>query len=247
MRVFLIDAENVNIEFFIKSNKFDKSDKFYIVGYSNLKFSIDVLKFLQDREFFVYEFKNPSENYADKVIFTILGYIMNEPKFSHFYIVSNDNIFVNLGFTERLFGKKVENIKFSNSTSLVKTTPKNEPKKEIKKELSMDEIYKNNIEDIEILRESYPKNDEFHNALVKLFGMEIGKELYKISKNSVKQEDKNEAFYQQNRAKIDEILDQISGLKDTHNALVKEFGENGRELYIYLKEENKLYFKKGDL
>lgn len=241
MRVFLIDAENVNIEFFIKSNKFDKSDKFYIVGYSNLKFSIDVLKFLQDREFFVYEFKNPSENYADKVIFTILGYIMNEPKFSHFYIVSNDNIFVNLGFTERLFGKKVENIKFSNSTSLVKVTTKNSPKpQKTENEPNIDEIYKNNIEDIEILRQSHPKNDEFHNALVKLFGMEVGKRLYKISKNSNKQKDKSESFYQKNRVAIDEILKQNSTLEDTHNALVKEFGEDGREIYMYLKKENKL-------
>ncbi|QKF65265.1 hypothetical protein [Campylobacter corcagiensis] len=237
MRVFLIDAENVNIEFFIKSREFKKSDKFYIVVYNSLKFSIDVLKFLQDREFFVYEFKNPSENYADKIIFTILGYIMNDPKFSHFYIVSNDHIFVNLGFTERLFGKKVENIKFSNSTSLVATKSSFEPKKA---EPNIDEIYKNNIEDIEILRQSYPKNDEFHNALVKLFGMDIGKNLYKISKNTTK--DKNEIFYQKNRAKIDEILKQNNNLKDTHNALVKEFGEVGKELYNYLKN-SKVFLK----
>lgn len=242
MNVYLIDIENVNLELFLKSRKFTKDDKFCLVGNSNLKFNINVLKFFEDKEYKVYFFNDANKNYADKILFTILGSIIEKEnlKNAKFYIVSNDNIFVNLDFTERLFGKKVENIKFSNSTSLVKTTPKNEPKKEIKKELSIDEIYKNNIEDIEILKESYPKNDEFHNALVKLFGMEIGKELYKISKNSVKQEDKNEAFYQQNRAKIDEILDQISGLKDTHNALVKEFGENGRELYMYLKNNNKL-------
>lgn len=258
MRVYLIDAENINLEMFIKSREFEIDDKFYLVGYSSLKFGIDVLKFLQDREYFVYKFDNPSDNYADKIIFTILGYIMNDSKFSEFFIVSNDGIFVNLAYTEKFFGKRVENIKFSNSTSLVKATHKKEivevKKDEIKPNLqnplSIKEIYEKNIEDIEILRHSYPKNDEFHNSLVKLFGMEIGKELYKISKskntdeikinNTTKPKDKNELFYEKNRAKIDEILKENESLLDIHNNLLMEFGEDGKGLYKFLKESKKI-------
>lgn len=42
MSIYLIDIENVNLELFLKSKKFEKTDKFYLVGNSNLKFSMSV-------------------------------------------------------------------------------------------------------------------------------------------------------------------------------------------------------------
>lgn len=73
MRVFLIDAENVNFELFIKSREFKDDDAFYIVGNETLKFSLYTLKFLQDKRFKIYYFSGADKNYADKIIFTILG------------------------------------------------------------------------------------------------------------------------------------------------------------------------------
>ena len=45
MSIYLIDIENVNLELFLKSKNFEKTDKFYLVGNSNLKFSMSVLEF----------------------------------------------------------------------------------------------------------------------------------------------------------------------------------------------------------
>lgn len=47
MSIYLIDIENVNLELFLKSKNFEKTDKFYLVDNSNLKFSMFVLEFLK--------------------------------------------------------------------------------------------------------------------------------------------------------------------------------------------------------
>ena len=185
MNVFLIDIENVNLELFLKSREFNKSDKFCLVGNSNLKFNINVLKFLEDKEYRVYFFNDANKNYADKILFTILGSIINKEKFkdAKFYIVSNDGIFSELAYTQNLFNTKVENIKFDNSqtTALVKIK---EDKEETKKdELDIQSICLKNQKEILSLKYTYANLLDFHNALVQKFGMEVGKKIYKFMKD----------------------------------------------------------------
>ena len=81
MSIYLIDIENVNLELFLKSKKFEKTDKFYLVGNSNLKFSMSVLEFFEDIEYKIYHFNSADKNYADKILFTILGSILNRPEY----------------------------------------------------------------------------------------------------------------------------------------------------------------------
>ncbi|MCZ6134754.1 hypothetical protein [Campylobacter ureolyticus] len=57
MSIYLIDIENVNLELFLKSKNFEKTDKFYLVGNSNLKFSMFVLEFFEDVKYKIYHFK----------------------------------------------------------------------------------------------------------------------------------------------------------------------------------------------
>ncbi|MCI6988220.1 MAG: hypothetical protein MR902_01430 [Campylobacter sp.] len=182
MRVFLIDAENVNFELFIKSREFKDDDAFYIVGNETLKFSLYTLKFLQDKRFKIYYFSGADKNYADKIIFTILGAVIGKDEFrrAKFYIVSNDSIFAFLDYTEILFDKKVENIKFTNSLNLT-------PAKLVSfnKEFDIKNIYKKYEIDIKALKSDNSQMGDLHNALVKKFGMQIGKELYKFIKSGI--------------------------------------------------------------
>ena len=88
MRAFLIDAENVNIEQFFSISGFEKDDKFYIIGNTTLKFSTKILQFLQEHKYKIYTFDTPRKDYADKMIFTILGAILNDDEIHEFLIIS---------------------------------------------------------------------------------------------------------------------------------------------------------------
>ncbi|MCR8699143.1 hypothetical protein [Campylobacter ureolyticus] len=180
MSIYLIDIENVNLELFLKSKNFEKTDKFYLVGNSNLKFSMSVLEFFEDIEYKIYHFNSADKNYADKILFTILGSILNRPEYVNdkIYMVSNDNIFEELEYTENLFKKKVINLKFLNSTRKVLVKTNNNENLEIKN------IYEKNKFDIKNLSNSYKNNGDFHNALVKKYGMQIGKNIYKFMKDN---------------------------------------------------------------
>lgn len=188
MNVYLIDIENVNLELFLKSRKFTKDDKFCLVGNSNLKFNINVLKFFEDKEYKVYFFNDANKNYADKILFTILGSIIEKEnlKNAKFYMVSNDNIFSELKYTENLFNTKVENIKFDNSQSTALTKIKDDKKEENIEKFDIENLCFNHQKEILSLRYSYDDLGEFHNELVKKFGMEIGKKIYKFMKENNK-------------------------------------------------------------
>ena len=120
MRAFLIDAENVNIEQFFSISGFEKDDKFYIIGNTTLKFSTKILQFLQEHKYKIYTFDTPRKDYADKMIFTILGAILNDDEIHEFLIISNDKIFENLDFVGEIFNKKIKNIKLHQKSSVIK-------------------------------------------------------------------------------------------------------------------------------
>lgn len=85
-----------------------------------------------------------------------------------------------MDYTEILFDKKVENIKFTNSLNLT-------PAKLVSfnKEFDIKNIYKKYEIDIKALKSDNPQMGDLHNALVKKFGMQIGKELYKFIKSGI--------------------------------------------------------------
>ncbi|MCZ6133466.1 hypothetical protein O6B42_06165 [Campylobacter ureolyticus] len=234
MSIYLIDIENVNLELFLKSKKFEKTDKFYLVGNSNLKFSMFVLEFFEDIEYKIYHFNSADKNYADKILFTILGSILNRPKCVNdkIYMVSNDNIFSSLKYTKKLFNKNVENIKFNNSTSLV-------PAK--KKDLivvkdTIDNLYRLNREKIKKILINTDKNLDFHNGLVKEFGKD-GIELYRFIKNYDSSFDPM-IFYIQKRLDIDIIIQAYKYEKEIKYFLVDRFFNDGEKLFEFLKEIN---------
>ncbi|MCZ6162039.1 hypothetical protein [Campylobacter ureolyticus] len=250
MSIYLIDIENVNLELFLKSKNFEKTDKFYLVGNSNLKFSMFVLEFFEDVKYKIYHFNSADKNYADKnyadknyadknyadkILFTILGSILNRPKYVNdkIYMVSNDSIFSSLKYTKKLFNKNVENIKFNNSTSLV-------PEK--KKDLivvkdTIDNLYRINKEKIKKILIKTDKNSDFHNGLVKEFGKDDGIELYRFIKNYDSGFDPM-IFYVQKRLDIDIIIQAHKDEKDIKYFLVDKFFNDGEKLFEFLKGIN---------
>lgn len=183
MSVFLIDLENVNLELFLKSRKFSSQDKFYLVGISSLKFAASVLEFLADKEYKFYSFNDAKKDYADKIILTILGSLLEKFKNENFFIVSNDGIFSELDFTKNIFSKKVENIKFNNHTT--KETPVLKPQTETENK-NIEILYNKNLAKIDEIWNKYKNFRDFHNNLVKEFGLEMGKNLYKFAKTTKK-------------------------------------------------------------
>ncbi len=236
MNIYLIDIENVNLELFLKSKKFEKTDKFYLVGNSNLKFSMSVLEFFEDIEYKIYHFNSADKNYADKILFTILGSILNRPEYVNdkIYMVSNDNIFSSLRYTKKLFNKNVENIKFDNSTSLVPVKKKD--LMIVKDDATIDNLYRINKEKIKKILIKTDKNSDFHNELVKEFNKD-GIELYRFIKNYDSSFDPM-IFYVQKRLDIDIIIQAYKDEKDIKYFLVDKFFNDGEKLFEFLKEIN---------
>ena len=177
MRAFLIDSENVNFDNFIKSQKFKKKDTFFIVGNATLKFSLMALEFLQQRHVKFYDFNEPSKDYADKIILTLLGFLLAQKHFNKCFIVSNDNIFSKLNFTQEFFGKRVRIIKINNEH-----TPKIASKTDYHIQL-----FEKNAEFIRDLRLKSRNLGEFHRALQKHFKIH-GTLIYKYLKDYHKEE-----------------------------------------------------------
>lgn len=178
MRFFLIDAENVNFDNFIKQRTFKKKDRFYIIGNSTLKFSLFTLRFLQDKKVKFYDFNECSKDYADKIILTMLGFLLAQKKFKKCFIVSNDKIFSRLEFTKDLYKKRVKVL-----------SPSNEKIKKIQKSAYHIQLFEKNQQFIKDLREESINLGEFHRLLQKHFKIH-GTLIYKYLK-----QEKNEEFF----------------------------------------------------
>lgn len=253
MRAFLIDAENVNIEQFFSISGFEKDDKFYIIGNTTLKFSTKILQFLQERKYKIYTFETPRKDYADKMIFTILGAILNDDEIHEFLIISNDKIFENLDFVEEIFNKKIKNIKFQpnqttqkSGTNLAQITPKIECNKNdsnTKLALTNIEIFiKQNQFTIDLLRNLSSNKQNFHTHLVQKFGKEKGREIYifmrdsdKIGENFSEIESKICEFCKEKSDEISKLTQNAADRSSLHNLLVQKYGEIGKKLYKILK------------
>lgn len=177
MRAFLIDSENVNFDNFIKQKRFKKSDNFFIVGNATLKFSLMVLEFLQDKKVKFYDFNEPSKDYADKIILTLLGYLLAQKRFKKCFIVSNDNIFSKLNFTREIFGKKVK---------ILKVTNEHLPKIALKSDYHI-QLFEKNAEFIRDLRAQSANLGDFHRSLQQHFKIH-GTLIYKYLKDYHKDE-----------------------------------------------------------
>ena len=177
MRAFLIDSENVNFDNFIRSQKFKKKDNFFIVGNATLKFSLMALEFLHKRRVKFYNFNEVSKDYADKIILTLLGFLLAQKKLEKCFIVSNDNIFNKLGFTEEFFGKKIRIIKINNEQA---------PRLDVKPDYHI-QLFDDNVEFIKELRLKSRNLGEFHRALQRHFKIH-GTSIYHYLKNTHKEE-----------------------------------------------------------
>ena len=177
MRAFLIDSENVNFDNFIKRKRFKKNDNFFLVGNTTLKFSLMTLEFLQDKNVKFYDFNEPSKDYADKIILTLLGFLLAQKKFKKCFIVSNDNIFSKLNFTQEIFGKKVK---------ILKITNEHLPKIALKSDYHI-QLFEKNAEFIRNLRAQSVNLGDFHRALQKHFKIH-GTLIYKYLKDNHKDE-----------------------------------------------------------
>ena len=177
MRAFLIDSENVNFDNFIKRGRFKKKDNFFIVGNATLKFSLMALDFLQGRRVKFYDFNEPSKDYADKIILTLLGFLLAQKRFKKCLIVSNDNIFSKLNFTREFFGKSVKIVKINNEHT---------PKIAAKTDYHI-QLFEKNAEFIRDLRLKARNLGEFHRALQKHFKIH-GTLIYKYLKDYHKDE-----------------------------------------------------------
>lgn len=253
MRAFLIDAENVNIEQFFSISGFEKDDKFYIIGNTTLKFSTKILQFLQERKYKIYTFETPRKDYADKMIFTILGAILNDDEIHEFLIISNDKIFENLDFVEEIFNKKIKNIKFQpnqttqkSGTNLAQIKPKIECNKNdsnTKLALTNIEIFiKQNQFMIDLLRNLSINKQNFHTHLVQKFGKEKGREIYifmrdsdKIGENFIEIESEICEFCKEKSDEISKLKQSAADRLSLHNLLVQKYGEIGKKLYKILK------------
>lgn len=177
MRVFLIDSENINFDNFIKSTNFKKKDHFYIVGNATLKFSLFTLEFLQKRKKVKFiSFNEPSKDYADKIILTMLGFLLAKKKFKKCIIISNDNIFSKLDFTDKFAKKEVQILKVDNN----KITPAKEQEYHI-------DLFKKNQDLITSLRQQSKTLHEFHAALQKHFKIH-GTLIYRYLKQNYAEE-----------------------------------------------------------
>lgn len=177
MRAFLIDSENVNFDNFIKQKKFKKDDHFFIVGNATLKFSLMSLEFLQGKKVKFYDFNEPSKDYADKIILTLLGFLLAQKKFKKCFIVSNDNIFSKLHFTKEFFDKAVKIIKVNNEHM---------PRLSVKPDYHI-QLFEKNEDFIKKLRAQSKNLGEFHRALQKHFKIQ-GTLIYKYLKDTHKEE-----------------------------------------------------------
>lgn len=99
MRCFILDAENImpNI-FFTKDANFKKDDIFFIVGNKNISINLEALSILKKYSYKIHcfgktETSTKKDDYADKLIFALLGKYDNNPNIDEFFIVSNDAIF----------------------------------------------------------------------------------------------------------------------------------------------------------
>lgn len=156
LRVFLIDAENVNLHTFIKNTSFKKDDKFYIVGNSTLKYSLSCLDFLRQRKVKIYDFNEPSKDYADKVILSLIGKFLSKKKVKKCIIVSNDNIFENLNFVKEIYKKEVKILKMND-------------KENAKKKSYHIALFEKNQAQIAQLRQKSKDLGEFHRKLQKAY------------------------------------------------------------------------------
>lgn len=190
MRAFLIDSENVNFDNFIKANKFKKKDHFYIVGNATLKFSLFALKFLQGRKVKFYDFNEPSKDYADKIILTLLGFLLAQKKFKKCLIVSNDNIFAKHNFTRDFFGNAVKIVKINNEQS---------PKITLKSDYHI-QLYEKNEAFIKNLHAQSRNLGDFHRALQKHYKIH-GTLIYKY----LKENRKDEYFTPQKRSQVPQL------------------------------------------
>lgn len=215
MRAFLIDSENVNFDNFIKANKFKKKDHFYIVGNATLKFSLFALKFLQGRKVKFYDFNEPSKDYADKIILTLLGFLLAQKKFKKCLIVSNDNIFAKHNFTRDFFGNAVKIVKINNEQS---------PKITLKSDYHI-QLYEKNEAFIKNLHAQSRNLGDFHRALQKHYKIH-GTLIYKY----LKENRKDEYFTPQKRSQVPQLAHspRLLMLKNERNFRenLGKFGEN---------------------
>lgn len=227
MRAFLIDSENVNFDNFIKTNKFKKKDHFYIVGNATLKFSLFALKFLQGRKVKFYDFNEPSKDYADKIILTLLGFLSAKKKFKKCLIVSNDNIFAKHDFTRNFFGGAVKVIKINNEQN---------PKITLKSDYHI-LLYEKNEAFIRTLHAQSKNLGEFHCALQKHYKIH-GTLIYKFLKENRKDEYFGPLKHRQIK---DEHFDPLKQrqIKDGHFSPFKhrQITQNSPKL-LTLKNEN---------
>ena len=188
MRVFFIDAENVNLDIFFASKNFKKKDKFFLVSNSNIRFGYESLKFLCKKKFEIYDFDTPSKDYADKIILSLLGAISKDKKIKKSFVVSNDKIFEQLDYVERFFGKKIILLKFdtqTTSTKLIKTKQKN---------IKIKDFFLQNEKQIMDIKALSRDKNEFYTMLTKTFRANnegakiyqfIKKEKYEILENFI--------------------------------------------------------------
>lgn len=227
MRAFLIDSENVNFDNFIKANKFKKKDHFYIVGNATLKFSLFALKFLQGRKVKFYDFNEPSKDYADKIILTLLGFLLAQKKFKKCLIVSNDNIFAKHNFTQDFFGNAVKIVKINNEQS---------PKITLKSDYHI-QLYEKNEAFIKNLHAQSRNLGDFHRALQKHYKIH-GTLIYKY----LKENRKDEYFTPQKRSQVPQLAHspRLLMLKNERNLRenLGKFGENGLNLDENLGENS---------
>ncbi|TQR61538.1 hypothetical protein [Campylobacter troglodytis] len=235
MRAFLIDSENVNFDNFIRSQKFKKKDNFFIVGNATLKFSLMALEFLHKRRVKFYNFNEVSKDYADKIILTLLGFLLAQKKLEKCFIVSNDNIFNKLGFTEEFFGKKIRIIKINNEQA---------PRLDVKPDYHI-QLFEKNAEFIRDLRAQSKNLGEFHRALQKHFKIH-GTLIYKYLKETHKDE-----FFKTRREPA-QLTTQHPKLL-THKSSGVNLGENADKNGNADEQENSnftgfftRFFKKGE-
>lgn len=222
MRAFLIDSENVNFDNFIKQKKFKKNDHFFIVGNATLKFSLMSLEFLQGKKVKFYDFNEPSKDYADKIILTLLGFLLAQKKFKKCFIVSNDNIFSKLHFTKDFFDKTVKIIKINNEHTL---------RLSAKADYHI-QLFEKNEDFIKNLRAQSKNLGEFHRALQKHFKIQ-GTLIYKYLKDTHKEE-----FF--SRAKKENLLASPQSPKLlTHKQNMQDEGFDITQFFTR-------FFKKGE-
>lgn len=227
MRAFLIDAENVNLCTFLQTLNFSKNDKFYIFGNDKLKFGSETLKILQTKFYKFYTFKKPSPNYADKMIFVVLGTLLNDDLIDKIFIVSKDKIFEKLDFLTQMSKKTIQNLPFEFKEKNDKTEIEN--------------FYKSKILEIEKLKKIAKNGKDFGEILAKFYGKNLGKNLADFLQNGGKIKT---AKFGEIKLNMDflSICENIILLRknftnnaEFHNELVKNYKDEGKEIYKIMK------------